>query len=132
MIGEEKAGRARSLRGKTKPAGGKLGQAFCLPKRRDERQALKPLFERPGRVLHRPCLDDEKTCRVETKGNEARSVRASPFARGLFGEAPQQDLPMPDPVSALRDHGKGKTERRWGVAVGGWFDFVQPRLSESV
>jgi hypothetical protein len=88
MTGEEEAGRARGLRGKAEPAGGKLSQAFRLSERRDKGEALQPLFKRPGSVLHRPCLDDEETRRVETEGNEAWPVRTPPFVCGVLGETP--------------------------------------------
>jgi hypothetical protein len=92
VAGEKEAGRARSLCGKTKPPGGKLGQAFRLSECGAKGQALQPLFERPGGVLHRPCLDDEETRRVQTESDEARSIRASPFARNVLGEAPDHEL----------------------------------------
>jgi hypothetical protein len=132
MAGEEEAGCAPGLRSKTKPSGGKLGQAVCLPKHRDEHQALKSLFERPGGVLHRSCLDDEEARRVEAKSDEARPIRASPFARDVFCEAPQQEFPGRWRCRAVSDRGKGKTERGGGVAVGGRPDLVQSRLVELV
>jgi hypothetical protein len=117
MAGEEEAGRSRGLRGNAKPAGGKLGQAFCLSECCDKGQALQPFFERPGRVVHRPGFDDEETCGIEAKSNEAWPVRTPPFLRGVLGEAPQQELASARPAHALRDHGKGKAERGRGIAV---------------
>jgi hypothetical protein len=52
----------------------------------------------------------------------------SPFACGLLGEAPEQELPAPPPAHCTSDHGKGESERGRGVAVGGGLDLVQPRL----
>jgi hypothetical protein len=132
MAGEEEARRSRGLRDNAKPAGGKPSQAFRLSQCCDKGQALQPLFKRPGRVLHRPCLDDEETCRVEAKSNEAWPVRAPPFLRGVLGETPQQEFLVPAPRRALSDHGKGKTERGRGIAVKGRFDLMQSCLGESV
>ncbi len=80
------------MRGKAEPPGGKLGHGFQLSERSDERQALQTLFERPGGIMHRPCLDDEETHGIEAEGHEARSVGVSPFACRLFGQAPEQDF----------------------------------------
>jgi hypothetical protein len=54
----------------------------------------------------------------------------SPFACGLLGEAPEQELPAPPPAHCLSDQGKGESERGRGVAVGGGLDLVQPRLDK--
>jgi len=116
------------LRGKAEAAGGKLGQDLGLSERPDKRQALQPFFQCPGGVQHRPCLDDEETRGVEAESHEAWPVRVSPFACGLLGEAPEQELPVPPPAHCSSDHGKGESERGRGVAVGGGLDLVQPRL----
>ena len=130
MTGEEKAGCARGLRGKAESSGGKLGHAFGLSKRGDEGEALKPFFERPGCVVHRPCLDKEETRRVEAESNEAWPVRLAPFARGFLGEAPEQEVPAPPLGQDFSDRSKSKAERSGGVAVGGAPDLVQPRLRQ--
>jgi hypothetical protein len=132
MAGKEEARRSRGLRGNAKPAGGKLSQAFRLSECCDKGQALKPLFKRPGRVLHRPCLNDEETRGVETKSKETWPVRAPPFLCGVLSETPQQEFLVPAPRRALSDHGKGKTERGRGIAVKGRFDLMQSCLGESV
>jgi hypothetical protein len=129
MAGKEEARRSRGLRGNAKPAGGKLSQAFRLSECCDKGQALQPLFKRPGRILYRPCLDDEETRGIKAKSNEAWPVRAPPFLHGVLGEAPQQEFPVPRQCCA---HGKGKTERGRGIAVRGRFDLMQPCLSEPV
>jgi hypothetical protein len=116
------------LRGNAEAAGGKLGHDLRLSERACERQALQPFFERPGGIQHRPCLDDEETRGVEAESNETWPVRVSPFACGLLGEAPEQELPAPPPAHCTSDHGKGESERGRGVAVGGGLDLVQPRL----
>lgn len=118
------------MRGKAETAGGKLGHDLGLSERACERQALKPFFQRPGGVQHRPCLDDEETRGVEAESHETWSVWASPFARGTFSEAPEQELPAPPPTHPSSDHGKGESERGRGVAVGGGLDLVQPRLDK--
>ena len=118
------------MRGKAESSGGKLGQAFGLSERGDEGETFKPFFERPGRVLHRPCLDDEEACWIEAKSDEAWSVRVAPFARGVLGEAPEQEVPAPPLGQDFSDRGEGKAERGRGVAVGGAPDLVQPRLRE--
>ncbi|MFZ2018917.1 MAG: hypothetical protein WAU90_09615 [Methyloceanibacter sp.] len=130
MPREDKAGGARGLRGKAESSGGKLGQAFGLSKRGDEGEAFKPFFERPGCVLHRPCLDEEETRRVEAKSDEAWPVRVAPFARGVLGEAPEQEVPASPLGQDFSDRSKGKAERGRGVAVGGAPDLVQPRLRQ--
>lgn len=118
------------MRGKAEAAGGKLGHDLGLSERACERQALQPFFQRPGGVQHRPCLDDEETRRVEAESHEAWPVRVSPFACGLLGEAPEQELPAPRPAHPSSDHGKGEGERGRGVAVGGGLDLVQSRLNK--
>ena len=118
------------MRGKAESSGGKLGQAFGLSERGDEGEAFKPFFERPGCVLHRPCLDEEETRRVEAKSDEAWPVRVAPFARGVLGEAPEQEVPAPPLGQDFSDRSKGKAERGRGVAVGGAPDLVQPRLRQ--
>jgi hypothetical protein len=80
--------------------------------------------------LYRPCLDDEEARGIEAESDEAWPVRASPFARGVFSETPQQELPGPGSCRALSDHGKSKTERGGGIAVRSRFDLVQPCLGE--
>jgi hypothetical protein len=118
------------LRGKAEAPGGKLGHAFGLSERGDEGEALKPFFERPGCVVHRPCLDKEETRRVEAESNEARSVRMAPFARGLLGETPEQEIPAPPLGQDFSNRSKSKAERGRGIAVGGAPDLVQPRLRQ--
>jgi len=118
------------LRGKAEAPGGKLGHAFGLSERGDEGEALKPFFDRPGRVVHRPCLDDEEACWVEAKSDEAWPVRVAPFACGLLGEAPEQEVPAPPLGQDFSNRGKSKAERGRGIAVGGAPDLVQPRLRE--
>ena len=117
------------MRGKAEAAGGKLGHDLGLPERACERQALKPLFKRPGGIQHGPRLDDEKTGRVEAESHEAMPVRVSPFARGTFSEAPKQEFPARPPTHSS-NHGKGESERGRGIAVGGGLDLVQPGLVE--
>jgi hypothetical protein len=118
------------LRGKSESSGGKLGHAFGLSERGNEGEALKPFFERPGCFVHRPCLDKEETRRVEAESNEAWPVRVAPFARGLLGEAPEQEVPAPPLGQDFSDRSKSKAERGRGIAVGGAPDLVQPRLRE--
>jgi len=120
------------LRGKAESSGGKLGHAFGLSERGDEGEALKPFFERPGCVVHRPCLDKEETRRVEAESNEARPVRVAPFARGFLGEAPEQEVPAPWLGQDFSDRSKSKAERGRGVAIGSRLDLMQTRLVEPV
>jgi hypothetical protein len=118
------------LRGKAEAPGGKLGHAFGLSERGDEGEALKPFFERPGCFVHRPCLDKEETRRVEAESNEARPVRMAPFARGLLGETPEQEVPAPPLGQDFSNRSKSEAERGRGIAVGGAPDLVQPRLRQ--
>ena len=118
------------MRGKAEAPGGKLGHAFGLSERGDEGEALKPFFERPGCVVHRPCFDKEETRWVEAESNEARPVRVAPFARGLLGETPEQEVPAPPLGQDFSNRSKSKAERGRGIAVGGAPDLVQPRLRQ--
>ena len=128
VTGEEETGRARDLRGKAEAAPGKLFPDLGLPKCCDERPALKPLFQRPGGILRRPGLDDEETRGVEAVGDEARPVRAPPFARRVLGQAPEHEIAPRGPGRVLSDRGEGEGESARGVAVGGRLDLVQPCL----
>ncbi len=132
VTGEEETGRARGLRGKAEAAARELFPDLGLAKRGDERPALQPLFQRPGGVLRRPGLDDEETGGVEALGDEARPVRAPPFARDALGQAPENEIAAPGPARALSECGKGKGESGGGVAIGGRLDLVQPCLKEPV
>lgn len=132
MTREKEAGRARGLRGKAEAAGGKLSLELGLTESGDERAALQPLFQRPGGVLRRPCLDDEQKRGIEALSDEARAVRATPFARGGLSEAPEHEVPASPLSRAVSDRGKGEGERCRGVAVGGRLDLVQSRLPELV
>jgi hypothetical protein len=118
------------LRGKAKAARDERRFDLDLRERCDERPALQPLFKRPGGILGRPRLDDEKERRVETERRKSRPVRSPPFARGIFGEAPQDEAPALGLRGSFGDRGKGEGKRGRSVAIGGRLDLVEPSATE--
>jgi hypothetical protein len=118
------------LRGKAKAARDERRFDLDLRKRCDERPALQPLFKRPGGILCRPRLDDEKERRVEAERRKSGPVRSPPFARGIFGEAPQDEAPALGLRGNSGDCGKGESKRGRSVAIGGGLDLVEPALLE--
>jgi hypothetical protein len=64
MARQQQARRAGGLRGKTKAARGERRLDLDLRERCDESPALQAFFKRPGCVLRRPRLNDEKARRV--------------------------------------------------------------------
>jgi len=133
MNREQQAGRARGLRGKTEATGRKRRLDLGLGKRCDQRTTLQPFFQSPGCVVFIPGHYDESKSRVEAGGDETRSIGASPFKRGLLGEAPQHEIPALHPLSGLfGDHRKGEAERRGSIAVGFRPDLMQPAALELV
>ena len=115
------------MRGKTEPARGERRLDLDLGKSRDQRAAFQSFFQGPSGVPGIACLHHEKKRGVEAEHEQARSIRTSPFPRGLMGEAPQHEIAACDlPGRLFGDQGKGETERRRAIAVG-----FGPNLMES-
>ena len=126
MAREQQAGRARGLRGKTETAGRKRRLDLDLGKRRDQRATLQPFFQSPGRVVFIPGHHHERKSGVEAGGDETRSIGASPFKRGLLGEAPQQEIPAhPLRRRLFGDDGKGESKRGRLIAISFRLDLVK-------
>jgi hypothetical protein len=133
MPGQKEAGRARYLRGKAKTARGKRGINLDCGKRRDQRAALQPFFQSPSGPIGAAGFDDEKKGGIDAEREQARSIRASPFARGLPGQAPQQEFALRGGRACLLgDRRQGESERRGIIAIGLRPDLVQPRALELV
>lgn len=107
------------MRGKAEPASHQRRLDLGLGKGRDQRTAFQSFFQGPGGIPGIACLHQQKKRGVEAEHEEARSIRTSPFPCGLFGEAPQHEIPARDPLGrVLGDQGQGETERRRALAVG--------------
>ena len=133
MSGKEQAGCAPGFGGEAETAGEERCLDFDLAEGGDQRPALQPLFQRPGRVLRMARLDDEKAGRVQAEAHESGAVRAPPFVTGALRQTPQHEPGCcVAPRQALADHGKGEGERRRGIAVGSGPDLVQTVLLEPV
>ena len=126
MPGEEQAGRAAHLRGKPEASCDNWRLHLDLAESGDEGPRLQPFLQRPGRVHGVPRLDDEDKRGVETEGDEPRAIRRAPFARGPFGQAPEERRGIFPPRQAIADEGKRKGKRRRRVAIGGRLDLMQP------
>jgi len=116
------------LRGQAEAAGGKRRLDLGLGEAAGERAALQALFERPGRLLGGPRLDNEKARGVEAFTQKAGAVGASPFPCFSPRQAPQ-DEPATF-CQSLRDHRQGEAERRRRVAIGMGFDLVEAALKQ--
>src|SRR5262245_4755139 len=92
MIGEQEAGRARTLRGEAETACHERGLGLDGGKRCDQRAALQTLFESPGCIGFIPGHHDKEKSGVEAISDEPRSVRAAPFPRRLPRQAPQNEV----------------------------------------
>ena len=125
MPGEEQAGGAAHLRGKTEASCDDRRLHLDLAENGNEGSRLQPFLQRPGRVRGVPRLNDEDKRGVETEGDEPRAVRRAPFARGLFGQAPEERRGILPPRQAVADEGKRKGKRRRRVAIGGRLDLMQ-------
>ena len=79
-----------SLRGKPEASCHDRRLHLDLAENGDEGSRLQPFFNRPGRIRSVPRLNDEDKRGVETEGDEPRPVRRAPFARGPFGQAPEE------------------------------------------
>jgi hypothetical protein len=130
MAREQQAGRVRGLRGKAKAARDERRFDLDLRERCDERPALQPLFKRPGGILCRPRLDDEKERGVEAEPRKSGPVRSPPLMRRIFGEAPQDEAPALGLRGSFGDCGKGEGKRGRAIAIGGGLDLVEPALLE--
>src|SRR5262249_55362233 len=86
MPREEKAWRAACLRGKPEAPCDNRRLHLDLAESGGEGAGFKPLFQGPGRVHGIARLDDENEGGIEAEGDEARSVRRAPFARGFLGQ----------------------------------------------
>ena len=113
------------LRGKPETSGDERRLHLDLAENGDEGPCLQPFFQRPGGVRGVPRLNDEDKRRVETEGDEPRAVRRAPFARGPFGQAPEERRGALPPRQAIADEGKRKGKRRRRVAIGGRLDLMQ-------
>lgn len=116
------------MRGKAKAARYERRLDLDLRERCNERPALQPLFKRPGCVLRRPRLDDEKTRRIEAERAKSRPVGPAPFAHGLLGEAPQNEASLIGLDRGFSDSRKGKSKRGRIIAIRGGLDLVDPAL----
>ena len=130
MPGEEQAGRAARLRGKSEASCDDRRLHLDLAENGDEGAGLQPFFQRPGRVRSVPRLNDEDKRGVETEGDEPRAVRRAPFARGPVGQAPEERRGVLPPRQAIADEGKRKGKRRRRVAIGGRLDLMQASRGE--
>lgn len=111
MIREQETGRARTLRGEAETARHKRRLDLDRGERRNQRAALQTFFESPGRVVFVPDHHDEKKSGVEARSDEPRSIRASPFPRGMPGQAPQNEIAGRVPRHGLLgDDGKGESK----------------------
>ena len=90
MPGEEEAWGAARLRGKPEAPGDNRRFHLDLPESGGEGAGFQSLFQGPGRVHPIARLDDEDERGIEAEGDEARSVRRAPFARGSLGQAPEE------------------------------------------
>ena len=127
MARQQQAGRARCLRGEAETARGKRRIDLDGGKGGDQRATLQAFFQGPGAAIRAACLDDEKESRVDAKRQEPGAVRASPFARGGMGQAPQHEFAFGDGRACLLgDRRKGESERRRVIAIGLGPDLVQP------
>jgi hypothetical protein len=88
MIGEQEAGRARTLRSEAETARRERGLDLDGGECRDQRAALQTFFQSPGRVGFIPDHHDEEKSGVEAISDEPRSIRAAPFPRGMPRQAP--------------------------------------------
>jgi hypothetical protein len=121
------------LRGEAKTARGERRIDLDCGKRRDQRAAFEPFFQRPDSAIRAACLNDKQKGRVETECQQAWCIRASPFARGLLGETPQHEFAFSSWLGGLfGDDGKGEGERRGVIAIGLRPDLVQPPRLELV
>jgi len=125
MPGEEKTGGAARLGGKPKTPGDERHLDLDLSQGGDEGPALQSFFQGPGRVQRIARLDDEKKGWVETEGEQARTVRGAPFARGSLHQAPQYGRGTVSPGQTLAEKGQGKGECCRLIAVSGSPDLVQ-------
>jgi hypothetical protein len=131
MIGEQEAGRARTLRGEAETARRERGLDLDSGKRCDQRAALQTFFESPGRVGFIPDHHDKKKSGVEAVSDEPRSVRAAPFPCGMPGQAPQDEVAGRVPRRRLLgDDGKGESKRGRLIAVTLGLDLMYPAFFE--
>lgn len=130
-IRKQETGRARSLRREAETARHQLCLNLDRGERRDQRAALQAFLESPGRVGFIPDHHDEKESGVEAGSHEPRSVRASPFPRGMPCQAPQNEIAGRVPRRRLAgDDGKGESERGRFIAIGLRLDLMQPATFE--
>ena len=115
-----------ALRGKPEASCDDRRLHLDLAENGDEGSRLQPFFQRPGSIRGVPRLNDEDKRGVETEGDEPRAVRRAPFARGPFGQAPEERRGALPPRQAIADEGKRKGKRRRRVAIGGRLDLMQP------
>ncbi len=90
MAGEEQAGGAARLRGKSKTPGEERRLDLDLAEGGGKGLGLQALFQGPGGVDSGPCLDDEDERGIEAEGEQPRPIGRAPFARPSLGQAPQQ------------------------------------------
>lgn len=126
MPGEEQAGRAAHLRGKPEASCDDRRLHLDLPENGDEGPRLQPFLKRPGGIHGVSRLNDEDKRGIETEGDQPRAIRCAPFARGPFGQAPEERRGILPPRQAVADEGKGKGKRRRRVTIGGRLDLMQP------
>lgn len=121
------------MRRKAEAAGHQLCLDLGCGERGDQRAALQTFFESPGRVGFILDHHDEKKSRVETESHEPRSVRTSPFPRGMPCQAPQNEVAgRVRRRRLLGDDGEGESKRGRLIAVGLRLDLMQPAALQLV
>ena len=103
MPGEEQAGGAAHLRGKSEASCHDRRLHLDLSENGDEGSRLQPFFQRPGSIRGVPRLNDEDKRGVETEGDEPRAIGRAPFACGPFGQAPEERRGILPPRQAIAD-----------------------------
>ena len=118
------------MRGKPEASGDDRRFHLDLGESCGEGAGFQPLFQGPSRVHPIARLNDENERGVEAEGDEARSVRRAPFARGSVGQAPEERRGAVTLNQAIADKGEHKGKRRRLVAIGCRLDLVQAEARE--
>jgi len=130
MPGEEQAGRAARLRGKSEASCYDRRLHLDLAESCSEGAGFQPLFQGPDRVHPIARLNDENERGVEAEGDEAGAVRRTPFARGSVGQTPEERRGVLPLDQAIADKGEHKGNRRRRVAIGCRLDLMQASRGE--
>ena len=119
MAGEEQAGGAARLRGKSKTPGEERRLDLDLAEGGGKGLGLQALFQGPGGVDSGPCLDDEDERGIEAEGEQPRPIGRAPFARPSLGQAPQQRRGGSlSPRYVIAETSKSEGERCRLIAIG--------------